>query len=211
MSYPFQCWMRFDSLYLSVLVYCSSYRRPNLSVPFFCQIPSTDCLQLSNSGFGGIHAAISSLAARCLGNRHWSEGVKPQTDAELLDAGLPAPGKVFVTVTVLDFIEFTGFGRETRFRVSVHQKDQLLRRAIVAYLGTASDFTGISSVPRPYILCLLNDSTEPEFTLVLSPAVTTPRQEEQSSRYLGKTVTSVSSSVSYNVMDSHCTYCRRRH
>ncbi|KAI0944532.1 hypothetical protein AcW1_002214 [Taiwanofungus camphoratus] len=105
---------------------------------------------LSNSGFGGIHAAISSLAARCLGNRHWSEGVKPQTDAELLDAGLPAPG----------------FGRETRFRVSVHQKDQLLRRAIVAYLGTASDFT------------------EPEFTLVLSPAVTTPRQEEQSSRYL---------------------------
>ncbi|KAL6308871.1 nucleoporin Nup186/Nup192/Nup205 [Sparassis latifolia] len=111
-------------------------------------IPKTELL--SNIGFGGIHAAISNLAARCLGNRHWTESVKPQTERELSDAAVVEPG----------------YGSETKFRVAVHRKDQLLREAVVAYLGTACDFT------------------EPEFTLVLSPAVNTPRQEDRSSRFL---------------------------
>ncbi|OCH88950.1 hypothetical protein OBBRIDRAFT_888752 [Obba rivulosa] len=111
-------------------------------------VPKTELL--STSGFGGIHAAILSLAARCLSNRHWSDIVKPQTDAELIDAETNA----------------SGFHGETKFRVSVWFRDQLLRRTITAYLGTASDFT------------------EPEFTLVLSPVVTIPRQEERPTRFL---------------------------
>ncbi|KZT05221.1 uncharacterized protein LAESUDRAFT_702393 [Laetiporus sulphureus 93-53] len=112
------------------------------------QVPKTELL--SNSGFGPIHAAISSLAARCLGNRHWSERITPQTADELENAGTTRPG----------------FGNESQFRVDVHQKDRLLRRALIAYLGAASD------------------STEPDLTVVLSPSINNPRQEERSGRYI---------------------------
>jgi nuclear pore complex protein Nup205 len=45
-----------------------------------------------NSGFGGVHAAILNLAAKYLGSQ-WIEDVKPQTDAEMLDANVyPAGG-----------------------------------------------------------------------------------------------------------------------
>ncbi|EMD35026.1 hypothetical protein CERSUDRAFT_125016 [Gelatoporia subvermispora B] len=111
-------------------------------------VPKTELM--SNSGFGGIHAAILSLAARCLSNRHWSDIVKPHTEAELIDAETNAPG----------------FRGETKFRVSVRFRDQVLRRTIIAYLGTASDFT------------------EQEFSLTLSPVVTSPRQEERPAKFL---------------------------
>ncbi|TFY64741.1 hypothetical protein EVJ58_g2418 [Rhodofomes roseus] len=89
------------------------------------------------------------LATVCLGNAHWSEAVKPQSDAELVDAGITSPA----------------YGQETKFRFAVHDRERLLRRALTAYLGTASEFT------------------EPDITLVLSPIITTPR-EERTSRFL---------------------------
>ncbi|KAF9815688.1 hypothetical protein IEO21_04405 [Rhodonia placenta] len=112
-------------------------------------VPKTELV--STSGFGGIHSAILGLASRCLSNQHWSDRVQPQTDAELADAGVTGHG-----VT-----------SETKFRSAVLEHDRLLRRAIVTYLGTASEFT------------------EPDLTLVLSPVVTTPRQQdERSTRYV---------------------------
>ncbi|KZT66755.1 hypothetical protein DAEQUDRAFT_767725 [Daedalea quercina L-15889] len=119
----------------------------SLCANVFHLVPKTELL--SSSGFGGIHAAISSLATTCLGNTHWSDAVKPQGDAELRDAGTTSPA----------------FGTETKFRYAVHHRERMLRRALTAYLGTASEFT------------------EPDITLVISPIVTTPR-EERTSRFL---------------------------
>ena len=47
------------------------------------------------SGYGGIHAAILSLAARCFGTTGWLQNVCPQTDSEKLDANSTAPGPDF--------------------------------------------------------------------------------------------------------------------
>ncbi|KAI0324921.1 hypothetical protein GY45DRAFT_1331027 [Cubamyces sp. BRFM 1775] len=106
---------------------------------------------LSNAGFGALHGAISSLAARCLGDKHWTETVKPQTDSELADAGVPS----------------LEYGPESKFRVSVHLKDEQLRNVVISYLGIASDFT------------------EADFTLVLSPAISAPRaHEERHARFI---------------------------
>ncbi|KAI0351635.1 hypothetical protein OH77DRAFT_1429461 [Trametes cingulata] len=111
-------------------------------------VPKTELL--SNSGFGTLHGAISSLAARCLGDRHWTESVKPQTDAELADASAQS----------------LEHGPESKFRVDVHIKDELLKNAVISYLGVASDFT------------------EADFTLVLSPAITMPKHEERPARLI---------------------------
>ncbi|KAI0651312.1 nucleoporin Nup186/Nup192/Nup205 [Trametes meyenii] len=111
-------------------------------------VPKTELL--SNSGFGTLHGAISGLAAKCLGDRHWTESVKPQTDAELADASAQS----------------LEHGPESKFRVAVHLKDELLRNAVVSYLGVASDFT------------------EADFTLVISPAITTPKHEERPARFI---------------------------
>ena len=49
-----------------------------------------------NSGFGGIHGAILTLAARCLRSGRWIDDVRPQTDTEMLDASVyPAGGSRF--------------------------------------------------------------------------------------------------------------------
>ncbi|KAI0830134.1 nucleoporin Nup186/Nup192/Nup205 [Trametes gibbosa] len=111
-------------------------------------VPKTELL--SNSGFGTLHGAILGLAARCLGDRHWTESVKPQTDAELADAR----------------VQSLAYGPESRFRVNVHLKDELLKNTVVSYLGVASDFT------------------EADFTLVMSPAMTTPKYEERTTRFI---------------------------
>ncbi|PCH43029.1 hypothetical protein WOLCODRAFT_121398 [Wolfiporia cocos MD-104 SS10] len=104
----------------------------------------------SNSGFGGIHLAILALAARCVGNRHWSDKVQPQTSVEFTDASIASQG----------------FNSESRFRATVRYKDQLVRKSLITYLGNASEFT------------------EEEFTLVLSPIVATPRQDDRPARFL---------------------------
>ncbi|KAH9856365.1 nucleoporin Nup186/Nup192/Nup205 [Lenzites betulinus] len=111
-------------------------------------VPKTELL--SNSGFGTLHGAISGLAARCLGDRHWTESVKPQTDSELSDAR----------------VQSLAYGPESKFRVNVHLKDELLKNTVVSYLGVASDFT------------------EADFTLVMSPAITTPKYEERPARFI---------------------------
>lgn len=46
-----------------------------------------------NSGFGSIHSAILTLAAKCLSAGQGIYDVRPQTDAELLNASSVAPGK----------------------------------------------------------------------------------------------------------------------
>ncbi|KAK0437028.1 hypothetical protein EV421DRAFT_1829501 [Armillaria borealis] len=81
-------------------------------------VPKTE-LASTNSGFGAIHAAILSLSTRCLGTG------TPITDAEMLSASVLS----------------SGFSSETRFDVNVRQKERLLRKALVAYIGSASEFT----------------------------------------------------------------------
>lgn len=104
-----------------------------------------------NTGFGGIHGAILGLAARCLGYGQWSQSVRPQTDSEIALAGLFAPGHQ----------------SETKFDVQVRRQELLLRKAVIEYLGTASDFT------------------EPEITLVFSPVLSVPRHDERPPRVMG--------------------------
>ena len=64
-----------------------------------CPVRIANCteaklMQVSiNSGFGGIHGAILTLAAKCLGSGRWMDDVRPQTDAELLDASVYAAGE----------------------------------------------------------------------------------------------------------------------
>jgi nuclear pore complex protein Nup205 len=123
----------------------------------------------TNSGFGGIHGAVLGLAARCLGNRSWSQAVKPQTDAEVLRASVFA----------------TGHGSTTQFDLNLRRQERLLLKAIVEYLGTASEFTG--ELVGVWFECLFDFYfiAEPEITLVLSPVVTVPRHDERSSRFVG--------------------------
>ncbi|KAF7966977.1 hypothetical protein HWV62_36310 [Athelia sp. TMB] len=102
-----------------------------------------------NSGFGSIHSAILTLAAKCLSSGQGIYNVRPQTDAELLSASSIAPGH----------------GTETKFDRTVHHKERLIRKAMITYLGAASEFT------------------EPEITLVLSPITSTLRQEDRPSRF----------------------------
>jgi len=122
----------------------------------------------ANSGFGGIHAAVLGLAARCLGNQNWSQAVKPQTNAEVLQASVFAPGH----------------GSATQFDLNVRRQARLLLKAVVEYLGTASEFTGEMVVAL--LERLLIYYAEPEITLVLSPVVTVPRHDERMSRFVGK-------------------------
>jgi nuclear pore complex protein Nup205 len=121
----------------------------SLSRSVLTLVPKSE-LMSTNSGFGGIHGAVLGLAARCLGNRSWSQAVKPQTDAEVLRASVFA----------------SGHGSTTQFDLNLRRQERLLLKAIVEYLGTASEFT------------------EPEITLVLSPVVTVPRHDERSSRFV---------------------------
>lgn len=71
-----------------------------------------------------------------------------------------------------------GFGSETRFELEVRRKERLLRRSIVAYIGTASDFTGLF-VSFRIISIVLSSLAEPDLTLVLSPMTTTSRQSDR--------------------------------
>ncbi|KAG1816317.1 nucleoporin Nup186/Nup192/Nup205 [Suillus subaureus] len=121
----------------------------SLSRSVLTLVPKSE-LMSTNSGFGGIHGAVLGLAARCLGNRSWSQAIKPQTDAEVLRASVFASGQ----------------GSTSQFDLSLRRQERLLLKAIVEYLGTASEFT------------------EPEITLVLSPVVTVPRHDERSSRFV---------------------------
>ncbi|CAK5271461.1 unnamed protein product, partial [Mycena citricolor] len=101
-------------------------------------VPKSELLS-PHSGFGAIHGAILSLAAKSLGGRSLLAGVTPQTDAELLVVS-QSPSK---------------------FDALKRQKERVLRRSIVEYLGSASEFTEAEIVP------------------VLSPVVVVPRGDNQ--------------------------------
>ncbi|KAJ7584798.1 nucleoporin Nup186/Nup192/Nup205 [Mycena floridula] len=107
-------------------------------------------LASTNSGFGAIHAAILGVAARCLGNDKWLDNVRPYTDPEVLNAG----------------IRGAGYGTASLFDLDVRRREHLLRQSLVAYLGSASDFT------------------EPELNLMLSPLTTAPKYEERGAHFL---------------------------
>ncbi|KAF8130340.1 nucleoporin Nup186/Nup192/Nup205 [Boletus edulis] len=121
----------------------------SLSGSLLSLVPKSELLTM-NTGFGGIHGAILGLAARCLGNGRCSQSVRPQTDSEIALASVFAPGHQ----------------SETKFDVLVRRQELLLRKSVIEYLGTASDFT------------------EPEMTLVLSPVLSVPRQDERPPRVI---------------------------
>ena len=60
------------------------------------------------------------------------------------------------------------YAPQSKLRAALLLKDELLKNAISSYLGTASDFT------------------EADFTLVFSPAITTPKHEERPSKFIGE-------------------------
>lgn len=60
------------------------------------------------------------------------------------------------------------YAPESKFRAAVRIKEELLKNAVISYLGTASDFT------------------ETDFTLVISPAIVTPKHDERPTRFIGK-------------------------
>ncbi|KDQ54533.1 hypothetical protein JAAARDRAFT_38210 [Jaapia argillacea MUCL 33604] len=122
-------------------------------------VPQSELLS-TTSGFGGIHAAVLSLAAKFVVSGRLTQFVKPRTAAEVQDAAAYAPG----------------YGTNTKFDVNVRHRERMLQQALIAYLGTTSNFT------------------EPEFSLVLSPVTTTPRRDERVSRYHA-TVPSVADAI----------------
>ncbi|KAF8637106.1 hypothetical protein AX17_003010 [Amanita inopinata Kibby_2008] len=115
-------------------------------------VPKTEMLS-TNTGFGAIHAAVLNLSTRCLAYGRCFGNVVPYTDVEEQDATTPA----------------FGYGTHSKFDLSVAQKEQLVRKGIVEYLGTASDFT------------------EPQINLVLTPVTTSPtRQESRGTTFLAR-------------------------
>ena len=119
-----------------------------------------------------LHGAISSLAAKCLRDRYWSERVKPQTEAELADASVQSLGTHAICFVhgqlLMPMTLTTEYAPESKFRAAVAMKEELLKNAVISYLGTASDFT------------------ETDFTLVISPSITTPKHEERPTRFIGE-------------------------
>ncbi|PFH47615.1 hypothetical protein AMATHDRAFT_67405 [Amanita thiersii Skay4041] len=113
-------------------------------------VPKSEMLS-TNSGFGAIHAAILNLATRSLGYKRCFKNVVPYTDGEEQDAATPT----------------FAHGLESKFDLSVSRKEQVLRKGIVVYLGTACEFT------------------EPQINLVLTPVTTSPgRHESRGTNYL---------------------------
>ena len=92
-----------------------------------------------------------------------------------------------------------GYGNQTKFDVSVKGKEDLLRKALVSYIGTASDFAGMSS--QLFVMSPLNVSfIEPNITLVLSPITITPRTEQHGPLFSGKASNSNTRISTYRVL-----------
>lgn len=69
----------------------------------------------------------------------------------------------------------------------LQRKELFLRKALIAYLGAASEFTG-AFVPCIHTFAPLTAGIlEPEITIVLSPIITSPRHEDKTSRFIGQT------------------------
>ncbi|KII84114.1 hypothetical protein PLICRDRAFT_702060 [Plicaturopsis crispa FD-325 SS-3] len=132
----------------------------SLSTSVLPLVPTSE-LASTTTGFGGVHGAILSLSTKCLGSGRWTQSVQPQTDAEILDASVYA----------------SGLGTETKFTLDVRERERRLRKAVVAYIGAASQFT------------------EHEISPVLSPVTIAPPQEERSSTHFSATVPTIGDAV----------------
>ncbi|KAJ7504139.1 hypothetical protein B0H11DRAFT_2349435 [Mycena galericulata] len=89
-------------------------------------VPNSELLS-PHSGFGAIHAAVLALATKSLGTARWLADVTPQTDAEMLSTSVLA----------------LGHGSDTKFDVSKRQKERMMRKSVVEYIGAASDFLSL--------------------------------------------------------------------
>jgi nuclear pore complex protein Nup205 len=147
--------LRNDTDEMSLSVLDEIHLLVNLCSAIFPSVPKSE-LGSGSGGYGGVHAAILSLAARCVGTNQWSHKVRLQTELE----NFRAPG----------------LGGPRSFDLNLHQKEQMLHKALIMYLGAASEYT------------------EPEITIVLSPIITTPRQQDRATRFIA-TVPSVGDAI----------------
>ncbi|KAJ7842725.1 hypothetical protein B0H14DRAFT_2586168 [Mycena olivaceomarginata] len=103
-----------------------------------------------------------------LGAPGGSAAVQPQTDAEMFSTSVFA----------------LGYGSDTKFDVNKRQKERMMRKCVIEYIGAASEFIGTIL----FILCSsaidLPADAESEITPVLSPITTTSRHEERGSHFL---------------------------
>ncbi|EAU87534.1 hypothetical protein CC1G_11206 [Coprinopsis cinerea okayama7 len=120
----------------------------NLCASVLPSVPRTDLLS-ANSGFGVINAAILSLSTRTLGRGKAFDRVIPSTDSEVQASNVYA----------------FGHGSLSKFDVMVQQKERLLHKSVISYIGSASDFT------------------EEDIHLVLSPITITPKRDDHGSRF----------------------------
>jgi hypothetical protein len=88
---------------------------------------------------------------------------------------------LYLDLAFIDILHFSGYGSQTKFDVRVKEQADLLRKALVLYIGVSSDFTGISFCFHQFKAYLTR--TESEILLVLSPITTMPRNE---SHFAGK-------------------------
>ena len=85
----------------------------------------------------------------------------------------------------MQFLCSLGHGSSRSLHLNLQQKEQMLRKGLIIYLGVASEYTGALS----YAIwkdSLLTSLIEPEITVVLSPLFTTPRHQDKASRFIGK-------------------------
>lgn len=96
--------------------------------------------------------------------------VRPQTDAEILDASVYAAGEsnVIYCAYVTYITSNLGHGSETKFDLKVRHKERLLRKVMVAYLGAASDFTGKHRPVRPATMTLTCEIRTRNYTRALT-------------------------------------------
>ncbi len=78
-----------------------------------------------------------------------------------------------------------GHGGPHSLNPNLQLKEQMLRKALIMYLGVASEYTGALSHSLKQRLAYVS-FLEPEITVVLSPIITTPRQQDRATRFIGE-------------------------
>jgi nuclear pore complex protein Nup205 len=114
----------------------------------------------------------------CVGSGCWLAAVQLQTDTEMFSASIFALGELpsfppfCRSVQISINLFFTGYGSDTKFDVNKRQKERMMRKCVIEYIGAASEFIGTIL----FILCSsaidLPADAESEITPVLSPITT---------------------------------------
>ncbi|KAJ7895545.1 hypothetical protein B0H14DRAFT_2240420, partial [Mycena olivaceomarginata] len=71
-------------------------------------------------------SAVLALATTCVGSGCWLAAVQPQTDTEMFSASIFA----------------LGYGSDTKFDVNKRQKERMMCKCVIKYIGAASEFIG---------------------------------------------------------------------